>query len=162
MKKNVIGCLGGAVLFVVIFAVVVGVWLSLEFPVLNASLSVPTQASRDATIAMVITATNDHDKPITLDSVDIDDSFLEGFQVISIHPEPTDTMKIFGQRSWFFERSVDPGESLEVRFELKAVMEGHFSGDVHVCNPNQDVKTLIADVVVRKEDANEPENNKNQ
>ena len=31
---------------------------------------------------------------------------------------------------------------------------GHFSGDVDVCNPNQDFKTLLADVVIKNRISN--------
>lgn len=151
MKKTLLACLG--VTIILVFVVIAGLWFWLfrELPVLEASLSLPPEVHRDAEVTMAITVTNTHDQPITLDSVDIDDSFLHGFQVVAIDPEPTDTMHVplADQRSWGFARPVSPGESLALTFRLKAVMEGHFSGDIDVCNPNQDFKTVLADVVVR-------------
>ena len=59
------------------------------------------------------------------------------------------------ERSWDFESVIQPGDSLSVTFQLKPVTEGRFSGDVDVCNPNQDFRTLFADVVVKKRLSNE-------
>ena len=152
MKKVVIGCLGAAVLFVVV-VVVVGVvawsFLFRELPVLDATISVPAQAALDSTVTLVVATTNAHKQAVMLDSIDIDDSFLTGFQVVSIDPQPTETahMPLLNQRSWSFAK---PGGSFSVTFTLRAVVEGHFSGDVDICNPNQDFNTLLADVVVRK------------
>jgi hypothetical protein len=152
MKKIILGCLGVVVLVIVVGAGLIWFWLFRELPMLDASLSLPNEAALDSTVTMVITATNTHETPITLDSIDIDDAFLSGFQVISIQPASTDTthVPIANQRSWDFGTIVQPGGSISVAFQLRAVTQGHFSGDIDVCNPNQDFKTLLADVVVKK------------
>jgi len=67
-------------------------------------------------------------------------------------------------RSWMFNKSLAPGETQTFTFTLKPVLVGHFSGDVDVCNSNQDFVTLLADVVVRnkvggKHDAEPKANN---
>lgn len=107
----------------------------------------------ESTVTMVIAVTNVHSTPVTLDSIDIDDSFLAGFQIVSITPKPDDTTRvpILKQRSWEFGKPIPPGGSLSVIFTIKAVAEGRFSGDVDICNPNQDFKTLLADVIVKKQ-----------
>ena len=152
MNKYLIGCLGVA--FVVGLSVVAAIlfFLFAEFPMLESSVSMPAETSLGEVVTMVVATTNTHTKSIALDSIDVGDSFLDGFQVVSINPEATDTLHVFGMRTWFFSERVAPGDSLDVRFELKAVMEGHFSGDVDVCNRAQDFTTHIADIVVRKAD----------
>ena len=127
------------------------IWCFLEFPALEGSISSPEVVGLDETFSMVITATNTTEKKITLDSIDFEDSFLEGFEVVATQPKPKDTLSILGIRSWEFGTSVGPGESVDVEFTLKAVELGHFYGDVDICNPNQDFFTLIADVEVREE-----------
>lgn len=157
MKRVIIGCLGATALLVAVAAL--GLWFLLfrDLPVLDATLSLPSEVAMESTMSMVITATNPHKEPVTLDSVDIDDSFLAGFQVVAIVPEPIETthVPLINQRSWSFEKQVEPGDSISVSFELKPVMEGHFSGDVDVCNPNQDFSTLFADVVATKAFSNQ-------
>lgn len=151
MKKIIIGCLGALVLSLAAVAAGIWFWLFRELPVLDATLAAPSEVELGATVALVITATNPHRKAVTLDSVDIEDSFLSGFQVVSIDPKPTGTthVSVASQRSWGFGTVVAPGGSLAVTFRLKPVLEGHFSGDVDVCNPNQNFTTVLADVMVR-------------
>ena len=117
----------------------------------DAALSIPPEVQLDAPVTLVITATNTHEKAVTLDSIDIEDSFLAGFQVVDIDPPPEETMHLpfVNQRSWTFSRMLAAGEACSVSFTLKPVVAGHFSGDVDVCNPNQDFTTLFADVVVK-------------
>ena len=153
MKKLAIGCASVFAIVSITISVLV-FWLVRELPVLDASLSAPSMAELDSTVTVIVTASNSHTKAIVLDSMDIGDSFLSGFQVVSVQPKPTDTMRIWGMRSWDFGKSVAPGESVKIQFRLKAIQEGHFSGDIDVCNPNQDSTTLIADIVVRKEVSN--------
>jgi hypothetical protein len=150
MKKTLLAFLGAGVLILFIGAVLIWFWLIRELPALDASISLPSETELGSTISMTITANNPHDKPVVLDSIDIDDSFLTGFQVVSIDPKSSNTTHVFGQRSWDFGQSVPSGKSMVVRFELKAVQQGRFSGDVDVCNPNQDSKSLLADVIVKE------------
>lgn len=152
MKKTVLGCLGAAVLILVCGIALIWFWLFRELPMLDATLALPAEVALESRVSMVVTVKNGHRQPVTLDSIDVEDAFLAGFQVVKIDPEPKDTMHVpfLAQRSWEFGKAVAPGESLSVTFHLKPVTEGHFSGDVDVCNPNQDYKTLLADVVVKK------------
>ena len=105
------------------------------------------------TIEMVVKTSNPHPRPVILDSIDIDSAFLRGFQVLAVVPKPsgTDEISILDQRSWSFGQSVPPGEESTVRFTLRSIEPGHFVGNVDVCNPNQDYKSLYADVIVREE-----------
>jgi hypothetical protein len=154
----IIGWLSAAALAAVIAVVGIGFWLLRELPAPDADLSLPLEAELNSTISMVVTVSNPHDEVVTLDSIDIDESFLEGFQIISIDPKPTDTNNVpfIGQRSWSFGKQLPPGESLAVAFEMKPIAEGRFSGDVDVCNPNQDFTTLYAEVTVTKQLTDEP------
>jgi hypothetical protein len=149
MRSMTIGC------FSVSAAAILGVaglviWMFVDLPMLDASLSHPTIVQLDSTFNLCVSVSNSHNTVVTLHSIDIEDSFLEGFQVVSITPEDTDTMHLLGMRNWDFGIRIDPGQSLDICFELKAVQEGHFSGDVEVRNPHHDDVTLVADIVVRK------------
>ncbi|MFO7900440.1 MAG: hypothetical protein R6V58_15445 [Planctomycetota bacterium] len=152
MNRALTGCLivAGAVAAVVVLGI--WFWFVRELPVLDATFSVPSEVELGSTVALVVETTNPHDEPVTLDSIDIDNSFLAGFQVVSTDPEPTETRQVplIDQCSWEFGKTVPPGESLAVTFELKPVAEGHYWGSVDVCNPNQDFTGLFADVVVKK------------
>lgn len=151
MKRWILGCLSALAAAAVIVVVALAIILR-DKPALDAKLSVPAQVTLGSTASMVVSATNPHKQEVELNSIDIDEAFLAGFQVVSVVPEAKETSQIpiVNQRTWVFERKVPPGESLTVTFTLRAVAEGRFTGDVDVCNPSQDYKTHVADVVVSK------------
>lgn len=153
MKKFLLGCLGVAVLGMIVI-VVVGAVLYRQTPVLSASLDAPAAVPLDTEFTLVVTATNPHAKPVTLDSIDIQDSFLEGFQVLGVEPEPKSTQHLFTFRTWDFGKKIPAGAAEQVRFQLKAIQAGHFSGDIDVCNVVQKYTTVVGDIVV-KDDAGE-------
>jgi len=128
-------------------------------PVLDSSLSLPSAAALGTTISMVVTVTNVHERPITLEQISIDNSFLNGFQVLDVQPEPEVSPDTFLTRDWIVHKSVSQGETFSVEFTLKPVQEGHYSGSVQVCNktailrfPCWDSTTLVADVVVAEQE----------
>lgn len=151
MKGVLIGCsIFGLVL---VTAAGIGIWFFLfrVQPMADASLAIPPSAEIDQTIEMVVTTHNPHAESVIVDSIDISDSFLEGFQVTTVDPAENETMDVpfVDQRAWMFSHTLAPGETKTFTFTLNPVLVGHYSGDVDVCNPNQDFNTLLADVVVR-------------
>lgn len=152
MNKVAVGCLIAGAVSLLLVAILVGVfafWM-VEKPLLTSTLTVPSEVSMSEKALMVVTSTNNHEEPVTLNSIDIDNQFLAGFQVISVVPGETNNMHvpILDQRSYEFDQVVQPGETVTVTFELRPVQEGRFIGDVDVCNPSQDFQTLLADVLV--------------
>jgi len=151
MKGVIVGCsIFGIIL---LSAVGVGLWFFLfrVQPLADATLSIPSSAEIDHPIEMVVTTSNPHAEPVIVDSIDISDSFLEGFQVRTVEPAENETMDVpfVDQRAWIFSHTLAPGASKAFTFTLNPVLVGHYSGDVDVCNPNQDFNTLLADVVIR-------------
>ena len=148
-----------SVLLAIIIIIVISVsWLFFktepmrEEPLLDAKLSLPLEAELGTAITMTITATNNHTRPVTLDSIDISDSIIAGFQIISINPRSIDTTTVpsCNMRSWEFGKTVLPGQSITISFELKPVAKGRFMGDIDICNPNQDFVTLYADIIIKE------------
>lgn len=119
----------------------------------EAELSAPAEVRAGDTLELVVTVSNPHAESVTLDSIDIDNPFLEGFQVVSVVPEPsgTDHIPFLDQSSWAFGSSLAPGEELTVTYRMEAIQAGHFSGNVDVCNPSQDYHSLHADILVRED-----------
>ena len=152
-KIVVFGCLGASV-FVILCALCAGcsIWylFILDLPNLDADLTLPPQIEIDETFDLIVTMNNPHNHNIILDSIDIDHSLLEGLQVLEIEPVPvgTDDYSFLNLRSWQFGKPVAPGEQVVVTFKMRAIYPGHYSGNVEICNPSQDCKTLFADVVV--------------
>ncbi|MCB2153398.1 hypothetical protein KQI84_00805 [bacterium] len=153
MKKFLIGCLAAGLLFVVLIAGIVGFLFFRILPTVSTSIDVPGRVQLDAEFPMVVSATNPHTQAVTLSSIDVDNELLDGFQVISIDPAPQSSMQVMflDQRSWVFNRSLEPGESIDVTFILLPVREGRFQGSIDTCNPNQDFVSQWVDVIVRRE-----------
>ena len=150
MKKFLFGCLGVVALLGVLAAA--GIWYLFvhEAPQLDATLDVPSEVTVGVPFDLRVKMTNSHTRPVTLDSIDIDEAFLEGFQVQRVTPAARSTSRVplLNQRTWAFDHPVAPGASHEVVFSLRPVRAGHRSGNVDVCNPSQDFRTLLADVVI--------------
>lgn len=153
MKKAWLGCLGALAVVALIGVWLIWFLLIREGPVVSATLDLPQQVKRGDIIRMRVLTFNPNNRPITLDSIDIDDSFMAGFQVVRVEPTPKDTMRlrVLRQRSWEFGAVVPPGTGLDVTFELRAVDEGRWIGQVDVCNPTQDFNSLLADVMVSRD-----------
>ena len=100
---------------------------------------------------MVVQTSNPHSEVVFLDSIDIDLSLLQGFQVLSVDPQHSGTENIpfVNQRTWSFQEAVLPGDEFEITFLLQPFVAGHFTDNIDVCNANYDWKSLYADVVVK-------------
>jgi hypothetical protein len=119
-----------------------------EQPTLDVRVNAPETVPMGKEFDLVLHTRNLHDEPIRLDSIDVDLAFLEGFEVVSVDPTPSDVMDFLGQRCWSFADTVSPGEGLDVTYRLKAVQPGHYAGDMDVCNPAQDFTTVVPNVEV--------------
>ena len=119
-------------------------------PTFEVSLVVPDEIVASQPFALGVDVQNPHGSAIKLDSVDLDDSLLKGFQVMSVEPKPKDTMHVplLNQRTWSFGTSVPAGAIQRVTFNLRALNAGRFSGNVGACNPGQDCASTFADLVV--------------
>lgn len=71
-----------------------------------------------------------------LHSIDIATDYLDGAALIASSPTYTEAYDIpfMPQRSYEFGgHPIGPGETLEVRFDLKALKAGDFGGDYDIC-----------------------------
>ncbi|NLX60454.1 MAG: hypothetical protein GXY74_15365 [Phycisphaerae bacterium] len=120
-------------------------------PLLEAAIDVPQSVRVGEDIRVIVRMTNSHAEPVTLDSVDVDNGLLRGFQVIRVEPRPEATFSLppeLDQRSWAFHTPVAAGGQMTVTFHLRPLAAGHYSGNIDVCNPNQDYVGMFADIVV--------------
>jgi len=112
-------------------------------------LDAPATANMDEVITLKVTATNIGEDTATLGSIDVYDTFLEGFDVVRITPKPKNESGIFGFQSYYFDGFLmEPGESATVSFELKASKAGTWEGDVDCCTPLENFSTAVATITV--------------
>jgi hypothetical protein len=129
----VLGLIAGVVLSVVFFFLAVA---TQGGPSLVSTVYAPEKVQVGEPFAMRIVSYNPHAEEVQLHSIDIDESFIDAFEVLAIEPRPTDSTRIplLDQKSWFFERDVQPGDSLEVTFTLSPLEAGVPVGSVDICN----------------------------
>lgn len=71
----------------------------------------------------------------TLDSIDIENSYLEGITVRASSPAFLDQFPIlvFDYQSFIFQQAIPSGETLEVTFLMEGEREGRYIGAIDVC-----------------------------
>lgn len=150
-RHVVLGCLAVAAIATLCAGGAIWYFLIHEKPQLSSELDVAPEMTLNEPVDLVITTWNPHSTRVELDSIDIDLSLLDAFQVLEIDPTPSQTFEIplLNQRSWSFGLPVAPEEGVTVTFRLNPIEVGHFSGNVDVCNPHQDLTSHFVDVVVR-------------
>lgn len=140
MGKFWLGFLVGVIAGVILTVVAVFAIVSRVEPSLSPEVQMPGQVRVGQEFELRVVSRNPHETEVQLHSIDIDDAFRNGFDVMSIDPLPTDSMSLIfmDQYSYFFERDVAPGDSLVVTFTLLALEAGTHIGRLEVCNVAQD------------------------
>ncbi len=150
MKAFALGCLALLLAAVLLLGACVWYVFLREEPRLEARLAAPPTVVSGEPFDLAVVAVNPNRGPVTLDSIDIDDAFLEGFQVLGVDPHARSTrhVPLLEQRTWAFGFPVAPGGERTVTYRLRPVRAGRFAGSIDVCNPAQDFVSLYADIIV--------------
>ena len=90
-------------------------------PKLTAAINLPDEVVVGEEFELLVEITNPHDKPVVLGSVDLESSFIRGFEVVSVAPNAVEDTDYFSYQRWNFSKSIEPGGSLTVKFRLRAV-----------------------------------------
>ena len=114
------------------------------------SLTHPEEVAFGELVQMDVEIKNDRRQAQTLDSIDIYHSFLRGFEVVAVEPTVEHSRDIGNFRTFGIGREMQPEETLQVRFTLRARRAGTFIGEVDVCNPDQFYTTAVARLKVQR------------
>lgn len=117
-------------------------------PAFAVKMIVPPQANVGESIYVEMEVTNPTDSLLELDSIDLEDSLLDGFKVSSVFPAPTATYRVMNSTTYSYSEALSAGETFRISFVLEAVKPGIWTGDVDFCNPSQDYVTSSATVRV--------------
>lgn len=157
-KAALIGC-GCLSLAALGLCIAVGVWFSLALKDpegLSVSIDGPTDAAVGQTFDLTVQVTNERPaKTFNLSDIDISYDYLDGFVVVSTEPPPQsseDNAPFDNSRSFTFEQSIPPGESMPFVFTLRAETPGIYRGDVDVYEGMR-FTTAMAQTVVREAEA---------
>ena len=97
-------------------------------------VTVPGVVSLDGDYLLVVEITNLAEEEQTLDSIDIDLSYLDGVVVRNAEPAYVDFSDFGdGYHSFEFRSHIPAGRTLEVVFNLTAIQTGDLSGEISVC-----------------------------
>jgi len=140
MKKSrvVLGVASGCGCLLIVVMAVAGYWFYRFIkPPSGVAIAVeaPLRARVGETFEILVTLTNESRSERTLVDVDVADSYLAGIAVEGTDPAYSDSEHIpFDNTvSYSFDRALEPGGTLSVRFVAVAVQEGDFAGDFDLC-----------------------------
>jgi hypothetical protein len=151
-KAIFIGCGTVAVMGFMLFAILAAVFIYVSQDVQDVSISItsPLDVEVGETFEMIINIKNEREqKALMVSAIDISDTYLAGFVIISTDPTPESTMHIpfDNSLSHAFETSVPAGATAEFAFTLRAEEAGIFRGDVDLCEGSRFTTTTAQTVV---------------
>lgn len=124
-------CLCGAIL-----AVALGLFAITNEPSsVEVSVDAPANVPLNERFEIIITIENITDEEQTLDSIDIEDSYLEGLSVELSEPpfSSTEPIPLVAYQTYTMQHRIPAGSTVEVRFLMVGEMEGKYGGDIDVC-----------------------------
>ena len=137
-----VGCLAVIACGVVVFLFGFGglMWLGSQTPD-NADIRInaPLNATVGDDVQIEIYVTNTGSEVLEVSSIDFSLNYLNGFNIYEVDPPYSEISQYDALgggetfQSYYFHRSIEPGETLTLIFSAKAALPGDFSGDVDVC-----------------------------
>lgn len=96
-------------------------------------VELPRQAKRGDEITLKVLVENGRsEKVLRLSHVDIEDTFMKGFKVLSVAPEPRQQDQLFGILTLEFPDDLNAGETSTYEIRLQAKTPGVYIGDVDI------------------------------
>jgi hypothetical protein len=144
---------GIAGLFVLMFVavIVVGIiYLAKDLDGVAVSIESPVDVKVGETFEMIVTVKNEREKKhLSLSDIDIGESYLDNFVIISTKPVAKSVMHvpIDSSMSYTFDTRISPGEERTFTFTLRADKAGIFRGEVDVCEGLRFITAMAQTVV---------------
>lgn len=134
MKKTlkIIGLVAGSIITVLLLFLFVFPLFFVTPENIEVSISVPENLSSQDSFEVVYTIENLDSKERVLDSVDVEELFFEEVQLVSISEKTADQYSVFGFNTFEFQKVIQPQESLDIIFTLRA-MEGIHYSETDIC-----------------------------
>lgn len=124
-------------------------WLfTREPPPFTVGVGHPDVVEVGETLTLKVTVANDGTKDLKFAELDLYDTLLDGFEVVAVNPKPKSRERIYGIVTYGFSRTLKPGESFGIGFELRAKEAGLWTGGVDACTPMQNYVSEYAEIEV--------------
>jgi len=113
------------------------VFYFMDSPSFSVTIESPTEVKREEVFTISIDVTNPSDETITLGSIDIYNSLLEGFEIVKIEPNPEETDSLFDFHTAYFSHVLSPEDKFRATYTLRAKAAGLWIGDIDCCTPSE-------------------------
>ena len=122
-----------------------------EPPAFQVQIESPEQVTLGEEFDLVVNVTNASESDLTLGSIDVYESLLDGFELISVSPTPSETSHFIGMHTSYFSKKLEAQESFTATYSLKAKEEGLWIGDIDFCTPWENYVTVSKAITVTAE-----------
>lgn len=118
-------------------------------PDLQVEVTAPEKVQIGESLKMKIEVTNPTGERVALNSIDIYDELLDGFEITAIDPKPHSRRSTGGFASFYFS----PGKSdrFIVTMDLRAKKAGSWGGDIDCCTVWENFVTYYTEITVEPE-----------
>lgn len=101
----------------------------------RAEIDAPALVKRGEPFNVTVRVFNDAASPQVLESLDIDDTWLDGITITSTNPPYTDAahVPIDNTYSYTLKQTIPPGGSVDVVIQATGVTNGTHAGEIDVC-----------------------------
>jgi hypothetical protein len=150
-KKTVITV---AITFVATTILWIGVVIGLYWfyfgsePPFRVALNHPAEVALGSEFAVAVAVENSSDEPATLGSIDIYNSLLDGFELISSRPAFVGVDDVLNFQTLWYQAELQPDSPRTFTLTFRATRPGRHGGQLDVCTPTEVCTTVYATIAV--------------
>ena len=117
-------------------------------PPFRVALSHPTEVPLGSEFAVAVIVENSSDEPATLGSIDIYDSLLDGFELVSSRPAFVGVEDVLNFQTLWYQAELQPAAPQTFTLTFRAILPGRHGGQLDVCTPTEVCTTVYATIAV--------------
>ena len=104
---------------------------------IRVSVECPTKVAASEDFKITFLVKNTASRSQTINSIDIFNSYLDGFTINKVQPPVQSESSMFGMRTFVLKKEIQPGDQVAVTFDATAIQPGVYTGDADICINNQ-------------------------
>lgn len=117
-------------------------------PPFRVALNHPTEVALGSEFAVAVTVENSSGEQATLGSIDIYNSLLDGFELISSRPAFVGIDDVLNFHTLWYQAALQPDSPQTFTLTLRATRPGRHGGQLDVCTPTEVCTTVYATIAV--------------